>query len=439
MRSERSLGRPRENGPASNRKGHSMRSKIVGLLAVLLVAAGPAFAGGGEKGDWELGAYLGYEWPDDYGMFHPKNDMLYGGRLGHFFSSTWSMELSAQRMSTETEFDVLGLEDVEAKLDGYRFNALYNFGAGNKFRPFLTAGLGKEKFSVANFGESCDIGWNVGAGFRYFMSPHWNLRMDGRYVSPKVGDPIDESQKNMELTLGLGWVIGGHKAEAAPEARVEPPAPNQAPTVACSSQRGEILPGESVGLRAVASDPEGDPLTYAWSTTTGRVTGDGANATFDFTGSTPPATATITTRVSDNHGNAASCDNTVRLLETVKPAEAVSCIAGGFPRNQPLVGNLDKACLDDVAQRLNNDPRARVVIIGHSDIHEKSAELAGRRAEAVKDYLVRERSIDGSRISTRSADATKPLDSGTTTAAQARNRRVEVWFVPEGAAVPDGD
>jgi len=414
-----------------------MRSKIVGLLAVLLVAAGPAFAGGGEKGDWELGVYGGYGWLDDYGMFHPKNDLLYGARLGHFFSSKWSLELSAQRLSTETDFDVLGLENVEAKLDGYRFNALYNLGAGKKFRPFLTAGIGKEKFSVANFGESCDIGWNAGAGFRYFMSPHWNLRMDGRYVSAKVGDPIDESQKNMELTLGLGWVIGGHKAEQTPEARVEPPTPNQPPTVSCSSERAEILPGESVALKANASDPEGDPLTYAWSTTAGRVTGDGANATFDFTGTTPPATATVTTRVSDGHGNAASCDNSVRLREPVKPAEAVSCIAGGFPKNLPLVGNLDKACLDDVAQRLNADPRARVVIIGHADSHEKSTELGERRAEAVKDYLVKERSIDGSRITTRSADATKPLDAGTDAAAQARNRRVEVWFVPEGATVPD--
>lgn len=414
-----------------------MRSAILALVGGLLLAAGPVSAGGGEKGDWELGVYGGYGWPDDYGMFHPKNDMLYGGRIGHFFSSTWSLEFSAQRMSTETEFDVLGLEDVEAKLDGYRVNALYNFGAGNKFRPFLTAGLGKEKFSAQNFGESCDIGWNLGAGFRYFMSPRWNLRMDGRYVSPKVGDPIDESQKNMELTLGLGWIIGGRKSEPAPQAQIDTPAPNGAPTLSCLSDRAEISPGETVGITATGSDPENDPLVYAWSTTAGRVIGDGANATFEFAGANPPATATITVRVSDNHGNSASCDNTVGMRETVRPAEAVSCIAGGFPRNQSLVGNLDKACLDDVAQRLNADPRARVLIIGHADGHERSSDLGDRRAEAVKDYLVRERSIDGSRITARSAGSSKPLDAGTDSAAQSRNRRVEVWFVPEGATVAD--
>jgi len=414
-----------------------MRSTILALVAVLLVAAGPAFAGGGDKGDWELGVYGGYGWLDDYGIFHPKDHFLYGGRLGYFFTPRWNAEISTQRLSTETEFDILGTPNVDAHLTAYRLNLLYNFGPGERFRPFLTAGLGKEKIDVDNFGESCDIGWNAGAGFRWFMSPHWNLRVDGRYVNTKVGDEINETQKNMELTLGLGWIIGGHKAEAHEEIRSEPPHPNQPPTVSCSSERPEILPGESVAIKATASDPEGDPLTYAWSTTTGRVTGDGSNATFDFTGTTPPATATVTVRVSDGHGNNVSCDNAVRLREPARPAEAVSCIAGGFARNYSGISNIDKACLDDVAQRLSADPRARVIVIGHADSHEKTAEIAERRAEAVKEYLVKDRSIEGSRITTRSAEATKPLDTGTDSAAQARNRRVEVWFVPEGATVPD--
>src|SRR5580765_8171478 len=92
MRSERWIGRPRENGPASNKKGHSMRRKILALVAVMLLAAIPAFAGGGVKGDWELGIYGGYGWLDDYGFFHPKNHTLFGGRLGYFFSPHWNLE-----------------------------------------------------------------------------------------------------------------------------------------------------------------------------------------------------------------------------------------------------------------------------------------------------------------------------------------------------------
>src|SRR5258705_9232189 len=109
MKSERRLGQPRENGPARIKKGHSMRSIIWALVAVLLVAASPAFASGGDKGDWELGIYGGWGWWDDYGIFRPDPDNIWGLRFGHFFSPQWSLEASGQKATTDTEFKVLGL------------------------------------------------------------------------------------------------------------------------------------------------------------------------------------------------------------------------------------------------------------------------------------------------------------------------------------------
>jgi OmpA-OmpF porin, OOP family len=409
-----------------------MRSMIVALVAVLLFGAAPAFAAGGDKGDWELGAYYGFGWLDDYGMFRPDDDNLYGARLGMFITKNWGLELSGQRMATDTEFEILGVPDEDMKFNSVRLNLLYNFGEpGNGIRPFLTAGLGSEKVSVEDFGESCDISWNAGAGLRWFLSSHWNVRLEGRYVSVKVGDEIDESQKNTEATIGLGWIIGGDDDEVAPAAVIEQRA-NQAPSVSCSVERAEVLPGEAVIVRVTASDPEGDPLSLDWSANMGRVSGSNSGATYDFAGVTAPATAVITVRASDNHGNSTSSDCSVRLLEPARRAEAVSCVAEGFPRNLARLSNVDKACLDDVAQRLGSDPRARVIVIGHADSHESSMAVAQRRADAVKDYLVKERSIEESRISTRSAGATRPSDSGTDSA----NRRVEVWFVPEGATEP---
>ena len=411
-----------------------MRIMILALVAMLLVAAAPAHASGGDNGDLELGIYGGYGWLDDYGIFHPKNHLLYGGRLGYFFSEHWDLEGSAQRLPTHTDFDILGVPNEDVRLTSLRLNLLYNFGeAGAGFRPFLTAGGGHEKFKVDTFGESCDFGWNAGAGFRLFLSPHWNLRVDGRYVSTKVGDQVDKRQHNEEATLGLGLILGGKKKEHVEEhAEPPPPPPNQPPTVSCAADRAEILPGESVNITATASDPESDPLTYQWSTTAGHVNGTSATASLDFTGVTPPASATVTVSVSDNHGHTTSSQCAVRLLEPARPAEAVQCFAGGFPLNLSRITNVDKACLDDVAQRLGSDPRARVIVIGHSDSHEKSSEVGQRRAEAVRDYLVKERSIDGSRITIRPAAP----DTGADAAAQAGNRRVEVWFVPEGAAEP---
>ena len=206
----------------------------------------------------------------------------------------------------------------------------------------------------------------------------------------------------------------------------------------CASDRPELLPGETVVVRATASDPDGDPLTYEWSTTSGHVTGTGPTATLDFAGVDPPANANVTVRVSDGHGHTVPASAPVALHAPARVAEAVSCLAGNFPKNLSRLNNVDKACLDDMAQRLQADPRARVVIIGHADSHERSAEAVGeQRAKAVRDYVVGERGVDASRVSVRSAAASKPLDTGMDAAAQSRNRRVEVWFVPEGAKEPE--
>ncbi len=409
-----------------------MRIVTIALCA-LAVFVTPALADRGSAGQWELGAYGGYGWTDDYGRFHPKDNVLFGGRIGYFITPMFSLEVSGQRLPTETDYDTVGVPpNVDVKLDAVRLNALINLLPGSAFRPFLTGGIGMEWTKVEGFDQSSDVGWNAGGGFRWFFNPMWNVRADGRFVSVKPDIVGDEKQGNVEGTLGLGVVFGGAHAAAAVAAP-----PNQAPTVTCASERAEILPGETVRLTATATDPEGDPLTFEWTTTGGHVTGSGGSATLDFTGATPPSSATVTVRVTDNHGNSATSDCAVRLIEPVKPAESVSCLAGGFPRNLSRLTNVDKACLDDVAQRLKGDPRAHVVVIGHADPHERTADrIAEQRAAAVKDYLVQAGS-DAARITVRSAGSTKPLETGTDVGAQSRNRRVEVWFVPEGAKDPD--
>jgi outer membrane protein OmpA-like peptidoglycan-associated protein len=260
----------------------------------------------------------------------------------------------------------------------------------------------------------------------------WNLNFDER--------GLDQSSASW---TGRHISIGYHPGIPCREVVVPPPPPpppsNANPSVTCEIERSEILPGERVGVRAVASDPDGDTLTYEWSATAGSIVGTGPSVTFDSTGMTPPASATITVRVSDGRGGSAESTCPVRMgAPEARAAEAIVCVSGGFPRNLARLNNVDKACLDDVASRLRQDPRSRVIIVGHADSGERNPEVIARqRAEAAKAYLVNERGVEEARITTRSAAATKPLDTGTDAAARARNRRVEVIFVPEGATVPE--
>lgn len=406
-----------------------MRRTVWALGAALLVVASPALAGGGSTGDVEVSGYGGYSKLDDYVNVKPKAGPIIGGRLGFWLTQSLSLEASGQRITTHPD----SLPDVDLHFDAFRGNVVYTFLPSSTIRPFITGGLGYESLQEPDVKRNWNMAWNAGAGVRIFPSPMWNIRLDGRYVGTKP-DQIDQLQSNYEGALGVSFLFGGMRRLESAHAE----AVNQPPTVTCSAERAQILSGETVIVHAVASDPDGDPLTYEWSTSAGHVTGTDASATLDFTGVTAPSSATVTVRVSDNHGHTATCESAVAMAEPPKPAaQAVSCLAGGFPRNLSRLNNVDKACLDDVAERLKADPRATVTVIGYADSHERSAdEISEARAKAVQDYLTRERSIETSRITVRSAGSTKPLDTATDLSAQAHNRRVEVWFVPEGATIP---
>ncbi len=244
---------------------------------------------------------------------------------------------------------------------------------------------------------------------------------------------------------GANISVGYHPGTPCCEVYVPPPPPpapvNRPPTVSLDCVKDVLLQGETTPCRATAADPDGDPLTYTWSASAGRISGSGANTTLDTAGVPCDTVITVTVSVSDGRGGTASATDTVRVRcpEKAKP-EAVTCTSGGFPRNLARLNNVDKACLDDVASKLRSDPRSRVIVVGHADSSERYADVTGRkRAEAVKSYLVKDRGVDEARVTAKSAGSTKPLDTGKSAAARAKNRRVDVIFVPEGATVPEDD
>jgi outer membrane protein OmpA-like peptidoglycan-associated protein len=266
----------------------------------------------------------------------------------------------------------------------------------------------------------------------FFIRPgiSWNFNFDDRGLN-----------SGSATYTGRHIAIGYHPGTRCRKVYVPPPPPpppaNANPTVTCDIERSTVLPGESVGVRATASDPDGDPLSYEWSATAGRIVGSGPAVTCETAGMAPGSSSTITVRVSDGRGGSASATCNLNIQAPAPKAEVITCTSGGFPRNRERLNNVDKACLDDVATRLKQDPRSRVIIVGHADSTERRPDvIARKRGEAVKAYLVTERGIEEARITVRSAGASKPLDTGKTAAARAKNRRVELTFIPEGATPP---
>jgi outer membrane protein OmpA-like peptidoglycan-associated protein len=203
--------------------------------------------------------------------------------------------------------------------------------------------------------------------------------------------------------------------------------PNQPPTISCATERSPIMPGERTGITATASDPDGDPLTYSYSATAGQVTGDGPKATFDSTG-LAAGSYTVKCSVSDGRGGTADASTNVDVQQPPPPPQAAK--AGDCGYNKAGASRFDNACKrvgDDVALRLNNDPNAKLVIVGFADGKEpKAAKLAQTRADLAKKYIV-EKGVDASRISTRTGEAS------TEKGQEKANRRVDFVVVPEGA------
>lgn len=215
----------------------------------------------------------------------------------------------------------------------------------------------------------------------------------------------------------------GATASCSADVKVEPK-PNQPPVISCKADRSPIMPGEHTTITSAASDPDNDPLTYSYTATGGKVTGNGATADFDSTG-LQPGSYTVKCAVSDGRGGNAESSANVDVQQPPPPPQATKVGDCGY--NKAGASRFDNACKrvgDDVSLRLKNDPSAKLVIVGFADPKEpKAAKLAQTRAALAKKYLG-EKGIDASRIATR---------TGTAGADKNANRRVDFVIVPEGA------
>jgi outer membrane protein OmpA-like peptidoglycan-associated protein len=207
------------------------------------------------------------------------------------------------------------------------------------------------------------------------------------------------------------------------------------PTVSCSVNPSSVNPGDSATVTATGVSPQNRPLTYSYTASAGSVSGTGNTATLSTAGA-PAGTITVTANVSDDKGQTASgtCSVTVNAPAPPAPKTQTLCsIQFSRDKRRPArVDNEAKACLDDVALNAQRSSDATVVVVGNATADEQNppkrrgrraappTNLAAQRAVNTKDYLVKEKGIDASRIQVR---------TGTAGA-----QEVENYLVPAGAS-----
>src|ERR1017187_5458552 len=223
---------------------------------------------------------------------------------------------------------------------------------------------------------------------------------------------------------------GGEASCMATFAVKEPP--KDPPQISCSASPSTVQAGTSSIITCACTSPDNVPVTVGgWTSSGGSISGSGNSATLNTTrASARPITIRATCTDSRGLTDSTSSSVTVENPPPPPPPQATKVNECQYP-NLKKPWRLDNTCkaeLDDVALKLQQDPDAKLLVVGNSEPKEKRKNLAAERALNVKAYISggeAKQNIDPSRIEARTGNA------GTATSEQ--------WIVPAGATFPEAD
>ena len=279
--------------------------------------------------------------------------------------------------------------------------------------------------------------WQARNGLFVHAGGNYSFGTGGRVVG---GNDIEHSAWGLDLRLG--W----HPGVTPPRERVRriretttvtntvtvtpppapAPAPNRPPTVRIQCDPSVVEPGQTAKCAAQATDPEGGPLTYRWTTTAGTISPtDAPNTTFTCPATEGPVTVTVT--ATDNAKNESTA--TASLLCQRRTVIEFEDVHFDFDRFNLRPEALK--ILDDAVAKLQANPNIQVTIEGHADsigTQQYNLALGERRANSARAYLEM-RGISPARLRTVSYGEDRPIDTNETAAGRARNRRAHLAIV----------
>lgn len=157
--------------------------------------------------------------------------------------------------------------------------------------------------------------------------------------------------------------------------------------------------------------------TYNWTVSAGTIESGQGTSTIEVDTGGVPGDSTVTATV-DVGGFARECSTSSSCTTTVmKKAEARK-----FDEYGPLAPKDENARLDNFVNEIQMDPQAQAYVIAYGGRAGKAGD-AQRAANKAKDYLVKKRGIDSSRVVV--------MDGG-----YREQAMTELWLVPSGANPP---
>ncbi len=374
------------------------------------------------------------------GSQHLETSPVYGFRLGYNFTENWALEGVVDYLKTEGTKNS-GIGNVE--MLRYGGDVLYNFMPKSSLVPYLAAGVGGMKLLSGGHPDQRIIG-NYGGGVKWFMTENFALRGDVRGLNYQY----DKKWKtNVEYTLGLHIAVGAPKPAPAPVVVAEPVVEAAAPKAAPVVVTPPPAPAPTSNLNAEPATLEkGKTTTLTWSSANtsgceiqpgiGPVPASGSKVV------TPAANTSYTLTCNGEGGKTATSVAGVEVTEpVVKEAAAAKASAVAAGSRLTLKVNFDtgksiikKQYYDElkvVGDGLNEQKNLKGVIEGHTDnvgSDKSNLALSQRRANAVRDYIVKNFKVDRNRLAAKGYGESKPIADNATAEGRAQNRRIEAAF-----------
>jgi OmpA-OmpF porin, OOP family len=407
------------------------------VIIIVIVLASASFAQE-RQGAFYISPYIGgytFEGNQDLGT-RP----LYGLRAGYNFTKNIDAELVLGFDSTKY---APAAADIDTKAYNYRLEGLYNFMPDKRLVPFIAIGIGGQSLRYDTAG---DIDRNrpvldYGAGLKYHLTDLIALRADVRHVLA-----LGSAYNNLEYTLGVVFSFGGKKEQVISRVAEQAPAsPVAAPPIAAP-----------INLSAAAvSESEVDLNWNSVKGATGyKISRDGQYVASSPIASLPDVDLNADTRYCynvtavDQAGKESGPSNTAcaktpapAVAEMKKEAEsgAAAVAKEMFEKGRATINvefdtNKDKIKpryhqeIEKFATVMKNYPELKVIIEGHTDnVGEKNynQKLSQRRANSVKNYMVKNFGIAESRLTAKGYGLSQPIASNKDKAGRQKNRRVE--------------
>jgi outer membrane protein OmpA-like peptidoglycan-associated protein len=250
-----------------------------------------------------------------------------------------------------------------------------------------------------------------------------NFRLDGRNEVAPANTFSDRTGDSLGFQLRVGY-HPGVRIYVAPPPPPPPPAPpqNGPPTVKARCEPCTVEVGKSATVTADAQDPDGDPLTYKWSTPTGTLQNPADRQTL-WTAPMQPGPVPVTVTVDDGRGGTASDTVTIQVVRPPVKEFIFEDVHFDFDRYslRPEATRI----LDEAVKALQENPELRLEVEGHTcniGTAEYNLALGERRATAVRDYLS-SRGIGADRLRTVSYGEERPKHDNAREETRRLNRR----------------